>query len=68
MSNAGFHPNIVSILSATSNGSMDRLGLALALAPRGFRIDYAYAEIASAVKDGTVIERTSGLTTIIILK
>jgi len=47
---------------------MDRLGLALALAPRGFRIDYAYAEIASAVKDGTVIERTSGLTTTIILK
>ena len=66
MSIIGFHPNIVSILKE-NKGRMDRLELAYALAPRGFRIDEAYAEIGSAVNDGTVIERRSGLTTTIYL-
>ena len=54
------HPTIVSILTA-NNGQMDRLSLAYALAPKGFRIDQAYAEIASAVDDGTVRETCFGV-------
>jgi len=55
------HPTIVTILRATKNGSMDRLGLALAMAPKGFPIDYAYAEIAQAVEDGTVRQTCHGI-------
>jgi hypothetical protein len=55
------HPTIISILTSTRNGSMDRLGLALAMAPKGFRIDQAYAEIASAVEDGTVRQTSFGI-------